>query len=201
MVISRSGFSGEAGYEIYLYDATRNADAMWNAVLAAGEEFSLKVVAPGHIRRIEAGILSWGQDMDIETNPYEVGLGWQVDLDKADFIGKDALARIKQEGVTEKLVGLTMGGDPITWYPANFYAVQSDGREVGYVTSAFFSPTLECNIGLAMVPIAHSEVGTKLTVVLTEGHAEQPVAAEVVKTPFKISHSPGTGFQVTGSKL
>ena len=93
VVVSRTGFSGEAGYEIYLYDAHKNADVMWNAVLEAGKEFNLKVIAPGHHRRIEAGILSWGQDLDHENNPYEVGLGWQVDLTKDDFIGKKALIK------------------------------------------------------------------------------------------------------------
>ena len=201
VTISRSGFSGEAGYEIYLHDATINADAMWNAVLEAGKEFNLKVIAPGHIRRIEAGILSWGQDMDIETNPYEVGLGWQVDFDKPDFIGKEALAEIKKQGVTEKLVGLRMGGEPITWYPSNFYTVRSNGEDVGYVTSAFWSPAQDSNIALAMVPVGVSEVGTSQKVVLSEGHAEEPVDAEVVKTPFKASDSPGTGLLKTGAKL
>ena len=93
VIISRSGFSAEAGYEIYLYDATKYAEDMWYAVLEAGKEFNLRVIAPGHHRRIEAGILSWGQDMDQEINPFEIGLGWQVDFSKDDFIGKAALQK------------------------------------------------------------------------------------------------------------
>ena len=201
VVISRSGFSGEAGYEIYLIDATVNADAMWNAVLEAGKQFNLRVIAPGHIRRIEAGILSWGQDMDIETNPYQVGLGWQVNFDKGDFIGREALARIRDEGVSEKLVGLRMGGKPITWYPADFYIVRDGANDVGYVTSAFWSPAQNSNIALAMLPIGHSEVGTRLTVELDKQYADAPVDAEVVETPFKPSDSPGSGYLLTGSKL
>ena len=91
--------------------------------------------APSHIRRLEAGILSYGQDLDIENNPYEVRLGWQVDLDKkADFIGKDALTKIKKEGVNQRLVGLRMGGEPITWYNEDFYLVKDEdtGNDVGY---------------------------------------------------------------------
>lgn len=201
VVISRSGFSGEPGYEIYLKDATVHADTMWNAVLEAGEEFNLKVIAPGHIRRIEAGILSWGQDMDIETNPFEVGLGWQVDFEKDDFIGKQALQDIERNGVTERLVGIRMGGEPITWYPSNFYIVRDGETDVGYVTSAFWSPAQNSNIGLAMVPVRYSETGTTLQVVLSEGHADSPVKAEVVKTPFKPSDSPGAGLLKTGTKL
>ncbi len=201
VVVSRSGFSGEAGYEIYLKDATIHADAMWNAVLEAGKEFNLKVIAPGHIRRIEAGILSWGQDMDIETNPFQVGLGWQVNFEKADFIGKEALARIKEEGVGEKLVGIRMGGRPITWYPSDFYIVRDGETEVGYVTSAFWSPTQDSNIALGMVPVRYSAVGTRLKVVLSEEHADEPVDAEVVETPFKASDSPGSGLLLTGAKL
>ena len=98
VTISRTGFSAEVGFEIYLHDAMRHSDDVWPYILEQGEEFNLRVIAPSHIRRLEAGILSYGQDLDIENNPYEVRLGWQVDLDKGNFIGKEALARIKAEG-------------------------------------------------------------------------------------------------------
>ena len=115
VTISRTGFSAEVGFEIYLHDATLHADDVWPYILEQGREFNLRVIAPSHIRRLEAGILSYGQDMDIENNPYEVRLGWQVDLDKkSDFIGKDALREIKQNGVQQRLVGLKLGGEPIT---------------------------------------------------------------------------------------
>ena len=182
VMISRTGFSAEVGYEIYLFDATRNADMMWNAVKEAGQEFNLKVIAPSHIRRIEAGILSWGQDMDVETNPYEVGLGWQIDFSKDNFIGKEALQRIHQEGVTEKLVGLRMGGEPITWYNEDFYLVHADGAPQGYVSSAFWSPALDTNIALAMMPVDYAGEGTKLQVALPK---DGLVDAEIVPVPFK----------------
>ena len=201
VLISRTGFSGEAGFEIYLFDATKNAEKMWNAVLAAGEAHNLRVIAPGHHRRIEAGILSHGQDMDVETNPYECGLGWGVDLSKDDFIGKAALQKIHDEGVSHKLAGLRIGGQPITWYPADFYHVFSNGDLVGYVTSAWFSPMQESNIAFAMLPVELAALGTKLRVALPKTYADDLVDAEVVETPFKKPDSPGTGLLTTGSKL
>ena len=203
VIISRTGFSAEAGYEIYLYDAHLNAEKMWHAMLDEGKEFSLKVIAPGHHRRIEAGILSWGQDLDQEINPYEVGLGWQVDLSKEQFIGKEALQEIKDKGVTHKLVGILLKGEPITWYIADFYPVSAGSEVVGYVTSAWYSPTQESNIALAFVPVSHSEIGTKLTVDLPEKYnpSGDPIDAEVVKTPFRKPDSPGTGLLTTGAKL
>ena len=160
-----------------------HADDVWPYILEQGEEFNLGVIAPSHIRRIEAGILSYGQDMDIENNPYEVRLGWQVDLDKGDFIGKEALARIKQEGVNQRLVGLRVGGDPIVWYNEDFYLVKDNdsGDDVGYVTSAFWSPTTGSNIALAVMPRSHWKRGTQVKVQLP---ADGIVDAEVVRVPF-----------------
>merc|ERR1711972_1140777 len=189
-VISASGFSTELGYEIYLQDATKNAEKMWNRMLDAGVKHNLKVIAPGHHRRIEAGILSYGQDIDIEVNPYECG--------------KDALAKIKTNGVTHKLAGLKMGGDPITWYASDFYHVFSGGELVGYVTSAWFSPTQESNIALAMLPVDLTAIGTSLEVALPTKYSDSPtVAATVEKTPFRqpAKGNEGTGLRQTGSKL
>lgn len=184
VVVSRTGFSGEVGYEIYLRDATRHADELWHAVKKAGERHNLRVIAPSHIRRLEAGILSYGQDMDIETNPFEVGLGWQVDFSKDDFIGKAALQKIRKAGVKQKLVGLRMGGSPIVWYNEDFWhVINRSGREVGYITSAFWSPTHGTNIALATLPVAYARVGAKLKAALPAEDA--PVDAEVVPLPFK----------------
>ena len=202
VIISRSGFSAEAGYEIYLYNATKYAADMWNAVLEAGKEFNLAVIAPGHHRRIEAGILSWGQDMDQEVNPFEVGLGWQVDLTKNEFIGKEALAKIKEDGVTHKLCGVRMGGKDITWYPSDFYHVFDEGGSqlVGYITSGWFSPEQNSNIGFAFVPVGHAKIGTKLKVALPDCYGGT-VEAIVSETPFKKPHDAGTGLSQTGKKL
>ena len=185
VTISRTGFSAEIGFEIYLHDATLHADDVWPHILGQGEEFNLGVIAPSHIRRLEAGILSYGQDMDIENNPYEVRLGWQVDLTKeADFIGKDALAKIKQEGVKQRLVGLKLGGKPITWYNEDFYLVKNcdTGGDIGYVTSAFWSPNVGSNIALAVMPKTHWKRGTNVNVQLPN---DGIVDASVVPVPFR----------------
>ena len=185
VTISRTGFSAEIGFEIYLHDSTRYADDVWPYILENGEEFNLGVIAPSHIRRLEAGILSYGQDLDIENNPYEVRLGWQIDLDKkADFIGKQALAKIKKEGVNQRLVGLRMGGEPITWYNEDFYLVKDkdNGDDVGYVTSAFWSPNQGSNIALAVMPKSHWRIGTDVKVQLP---ADGIVDASVVRVPFR----------------
>lgn len=195
-VISASGFSTELGYEVYLHDATRDAEKMWNTVLEAGKKHNLKVIAPGHHRRIEAGLLSYGQDIDIEVNPYECGQGWQVDLTKEAFIGKDSLAKIKAQGVSHKIAGLRMGGDPITWYNSDFYHVFHEGQLVGYVSSAWFSPTQNSNIALSMLPIDLTKIGTNLEVSLPTMYSNTPtVQATVEKTPFK---QPPKGNEVTG---
>jgi len=203
-VISASGFSTELGYEIYLHDATINAEKMWNTMLEAGKKHNLKVIAPGHHRRIEAGLLSYGQDIDIEVNPYQCGLGWQVDLTKEAFVGKDSLSKIKEKGVTHKIAGLRMGGKPITWYAADFYHVFHQGQLVGYVSSAWFSPTQESNIALAMLPADLTKLGTELEVALPSMYSDSPtVRASVEKTPFRqpAKGNEGTGLKQTGSKF
>ena len=183
VTISRTGFSAEVGFEIYLHDALLHADDVWPYILEQGQEFNLRVIAPSHVRRLEAGILSYGQDMDIENNPFEVRLGWQVDLNKGAFIGKEALARIKEEGVKQRLVGLKVGGEPITWYNEDFYPVKDrdSGDDIGYVTSAFWSPNMESNIALAVMPRSHWRKGTQAKVQLPK---DGIVDAEVVRVPF-----------------
>jgi aminomethyltransferase len=169
--VSRTGYSGEIGFEIYLHNARRDAEKLWNAVLEAGTPHGLRVIGPCHIRRIEAGILAYGADMWLDNNPFEVGLGysWMVDLDQeADFIGKGALKRIKEEGVKQKLVGVDIGGEPLGTYidseMIDFFPVYAGDREVGRVTSSCFSPRLQKNIGFAMLPVEFEELGTELEV-------------------------------------
>ena len=200
-VISQTGFTGEKGYEIYVRDAHANAEKMWNAVLEAGEEFGLMVIAPAHHRRIAAGILSWGQDLDHETSPFQVNLSYQVPRNKkADYIGKEELERqraIIDEGNAPfkmKMVGITLGGKEITNYAPDFWLVTDiDDKEVGYVTSPWWSPELETNIALAWVPWEASEVGTKYKVKLPDEYSETPgvsVDAEIVDVPFRESVNP-----------
>jgi len=171
VVVSRTGYTGEVGYEIYLRDASRHGQKLWETVLEAGKPHGLEVIGPCHIRRIEGGILAFGADMWYENNPFEVGYHytWMVDLDqKADFMGKDALRKIKQEGVKQKLVGVDIEGEPLGTYIDNemidFFPAYTGGRQVGRVTSACYSPRLEKNIGFAMVPIEFAELETELQV-------------------------------------
>jgi aminomethyltransferase len=183
IIVTRTGFSGEVGYELYPFNATDTGETVWNAVLEAGQPYGIQVIAPSHIRRLEAGILSYHADMDHNTTPYEVGLDWQVDLEKDAFIGQEALKRVHNSGVGRRLVGLKIGGTPIDWYNPDFWPVLTgrDGDRVGYVTSALYSPKLNSNIALAMLPQSHSAKGTELRVELPD---DGPVSAEVVPTPF-----------------
>ena len=179
-------------------------DKMWNTMLEAGKKHNLKVIAPGHHRRIEAGILSYGADFDIETNPYECGLGWQVDFERGDFVGMEALKKIQQQGVSHKLAGICMGGKPIEWYNSDFYHVFSKGELVGYVTSAWYSPTQGCNIALCMLPTEYTNIGTELEVALPKRYSENETEKAVVeKTPFRepAAGHRGRGLNLTGSKL
>jgi glycine cleavage system aminomethyltransferase T len=190
--VSRTGYSGEVGYEIYLYDAYRHADTLWNTVLEAGKPHGLQVIGPCHIRRIEAGILAYGADMWLDTNPFEVDMGytWMIDLEQeADFVGKDALTRIKGEGVSRKLVGVDIDGPSLGTYIDNemidFFPVLSDGQRVGQVTSACHSPRLGKNIGYAMVPIALAEFGTEVEVETPHGRSGAVVAPKPAYDPSK----------------
>lgn len=202
VLISRTGFSGEEGYEIYLRDATLHADDLWNAILEAGRPHNLKVIAPAHHRRIAAGILSWGQDMDHETLPFQCNLRYQVPKKKkADYIGKQRLEQVRREirqgrpPFNRILVGMCLGGQPIDDYAPDFWLISEPGAKqpCGYVTSPWYSPELEVNIAMGYVPIALSAVGTHLDVHLPDEYAErpgEPVVAEVVKMPFRPSAHP-----------
>ena len=166
---------------------------LWDAVLEAGEPHGLTVIGPCHIKRIEAGILALGCDMWFDTNPYEVEMGyeWMVDLEQeADFIGKEALKRIKAEGVSRKLVGVEIGGPGLGSYNdgsmIDYFPVFKDGKQVGQVTSACYSPRLEKNIGYAMVPIELAEFGTELEVETPSGQAVGGRRPQAV-------HRPGEG--------
>ena len=179
VIVTRTGWTGEVGYEVYLRDASRGDD-LWEKIMAAGKAFNIRPTGPSDIRRVEAGILNWGADIGLDTNPYEVGLGWLVDEDKkADYLGKKALQKIKKEGVRRKLVGIEIDGAPIEFNMTK-WPVQADGKAVGKVTSAIYSPRLKKNIGYANVPVKHAKLGTTLIV----QHPSGPRRATVVKKPF-----------------
>ena len=200
-IISQTGFTGEKGYEIYLKDATLYADDMWNAVLEAGKKHSLRVIAPAHHRRIAAGILSWGQDLDSETYPFQCNLGYQVPRKKTDdYIGKEALEamRAKMEAgdkpYSNQLVGFVLGGKPIEEYAPDFWLVSEDGSTpVGYLTSPWYSPELETNIAMGYVPYEKKDIGNKFKFHLPDEYCDtpgQPVDGEIVEMPFRPSVNP-----------
>ncbi len=164
LIISRTGWSSELGYEIFLRDGSQG-DRLWEHLMAVGTPLGLK---PGHtssIRRIEAGMLSYHADMNLANNPYELGMGRLVDLDmEADFVSKAALTKIKEQGVSQQLVGLEIDGDPFIGSNDFFWPIMKDGEQVGTVTSAIYSPRLEKNIALAMISIDYAASGRALQV-------------------------------------
>ncbi|HEY3167482.1 MAG TPA: glycine cleavage T C-terminal barrel domain-containing protein, partial [Candidatus Binatia bacterium] len=180
LIVTRTGWTGEVGYEIYLRDGSRGVE-LWEKVMEAGRPVGIAPTGPSDIRRIEAGILNYGIDMTLENNPYEVGLDRLVESEKkSDFIGKKALARIKAEGVQRKLAGVEIDGTPLDLNLTR-WPVSGDGKQVGFVTSAVFSPRLKKNIGYAMLLIKDSALGTALTVTVPEARER---SAKVVKKPF-----------------
>ena len=200
-IISQTGFTGEKGYEIYLKDATKYADDMWNAVLEAGKKHNLMVIAPAHHRRIAAGILSWGQDLDAETYPFQCNLGYQVPRKKtADYIGKEALEAMRakieagEKPYSNQLVGFVLGGKKIEEYAPDFWLVSEDGSTpIGYLTSPWYSPELQTNIAMGYVPYEKRDVGNKFKFHLPDEYCDtpgHPVDGEIVEMPFRPSVNP-----------
>jgi len=180
LIISRTGWSSELGYEIYLRDGSKGNE-LYEKIMEAGKEHGIK---PGHtssIRRIEGGMLSYHADADINTNPFELGLDRLVSLDSdIDFVGKKALKKIKQDGIKRKQVGLEIDCKPLTGPNTTFWPVEKNNKKIGKITSAVYSPRLKKNIALAMIEIEQSETGTKLEVITNEGKYN----SVVVEKPF-----------------
>ena len=180
LIVSRTGWSSELGYELYLRDGSQG-DQLWERIMTAGMQHGLK---PGHtssIRRIEGGMLSYHADADIHTNPYELGFDRLVNLDmEADFIGKAALRRIRDEGPKRQQIGLVIDCDPLIGPNTTFWQINFGSEAIGKVTSAVYSPRLEKNIALAMVDAAHANIGAEVEVVTTSG----AVVATIVERPF-----------------
>jgi glycine cleavage system aminomethyltransferase T len=179
VVVSRTGWTGEVGYEIYLRDSSRGLD-LWDRVMEAGRPHEIRAIAPSEQRRIEAGIFNYGSDMTIENNPFEVtGMERLVEF-TADFIGRATLERIAVQGVRRKLVGVEFGGEPFRMWLEDFWPVVRDGTAVGRLTSAGRSFRLEKNIGYAWVPAELAEPGTELELRSPDG----PVPAVTAALPF-----------------
>lgn len=180
VVVTRTGWTSEVGYEVYLCDGSKGSE-LWERIMKAGEPYDIRPTGPSDIRRIEGGIFNWGADMTYENNPFEMGLDRLVQLDmEADFMGKDALRRIREEGVARRIVGVEFDGERFPALNFTKWPVNADGTRVGKVTSAIFSPRLEKNIGFAWVPAELAEPGISLEV---DGEFGARTAT-VVEMPF-----------------
>ena len=180
LIVSRTGWSSELGYELFLRDSN-DGDRLYETIMQAGQSFDLR---PGHtstIRRIEGGMLSYHADMDINTNPFELGLDRLVDLDmEDDFVGKDALRQIKTAGLKRQQIGVVIGGPPLTQPNTRFWEMSIDGIVKGKVTSAVYSPRLEKNVALALVASDYAGLGTEFLVHARDGDR----MAITVEKPF-----------------
>ena len=180
LIVSRTGWSSELGYELYLRDGSKG-DELWEKIMSAGKEFGLK---PGHtssIRRIEGGMLSYHADADINTNPYELGLDRLVNLDITDnFIGKEALKKINNEGIKRKQVGIIIDCEPLEGPNTTFWPITKNDMIIGKITSAVYSPRLKKNIALAIVSIDSCEIGTNCEVEMFKKKNK----ATIVEKPF-----------------
>jgi aminomethyltransferase len=176
VLLSRTGYTGEDGFEIYV--SVKDALKIWELVFEAGRDYGIKPIGLGarDTLRFEMRYCLYGNDIDKTTNPLEAGLGWIVKFDKGDFIGRDALLRIKEAGLKRKLVGFETAGKGI---PRPHQKIFSDNQEIGFVTSGTFSPSIKKGIGMGYVSSTFSEPGTKLKVM-----AKEPIEVEIIKGPF-----------------
>ncbi len=180
LIISRTGWSSELGYELFLRDGSKG-DLLWEKIMEAGKNYGLK---PGHtssIRRIEGAMLSYHADADINTNPYEIGLERLINLETdINYIGKAALKEIKKNGIKRKQVGLILDCNPLKGPNTTFWEITKGDKVLGKVTSAVYSPRLKKNIALAMVSIEESKIGNKVIV----NNILNKIDATIVEKPF-----------------
>jgi len=175
-LVSRSGYTGEDGFEIYT--ESRRIGEIWDKLLEIGAGFGLKPVGLGarDTLRLEAGMMLYGNDMDETITPLEVVYGWVTNLEK-DFVGSSALKKLKEKGLGRKLVGFEMEERGIARHG---YKVFKDATEVGVVTSGTYTPTLQKAVGLAFVPAPYSRPGTDILIQIRDHHAR----ARIVELPF-----------------
>jgi len=177
-IISRTGYTGEDGFELYL--PAEKTEAVWEALLAAGKPDGSAPVGLGarDTLRLEMKYALYGNDIDQTTNPLEAGLGWVVKLGKGEFIGKPAIEQVKAEGPRRRLVGFEMIDRSVARHG---YRVLREGAEIGHVTSGSYGPSVDRYIGVGYVPAALSAVGTEIEVEVRG----RPQKARVAKTPFQ----------------
>jgi len=179
MILSRTGYTGEIGYELYFKDDENQAEELWAQIFSAGKEFNILPVglAARDSLRLEKGFCLYGNDIDRTTNPLEAGLGWITKLDKENFIGKESLLKIKSDGLKRKLCGI-ISTERV--FPRHGYEISSDEKKIGSVTSGTVSPVLEKPIALGYLEASYSSPGTTVEISIRE----KKVSCEVVKLPF-----------------
>jgi aminomethyltransferase len=179
LLLSRTGWSNERGYELFLQDGARGNE-LWELLMQAGRPYGISPACPNQIKRMEAGLLSYHNDMSLQTNPFEVGLGKFVDLQQeADFIGKAALQKIAREGIQNRLLGAVIEGAAL---PVNEHRwpVTANDQRVGELTSCCYSPALQQNIAYIYLPIEFALPGSKVRVETVVGSR----VAELCELPF-----------------
>ncbi len=180
VIITRTGWTGEVGYEVYLLD-NRRAEDMMALIISRGKPLGLIPAGPNHARRVEASILNNQADMGLDTNLFELGLEWQIEP-KDRFIGKEALEQIQREGVKRRLVGFEVSGEAAPHEFEGPWSVSKDGRRIGQASAFLYSPTLKRNIGLAIIPVEYATPGERVQV---QRLADEPRhQATVVALPF-----------------
>lgn len=181
VLISRTGWTAVPGFEVNLLDGSRGDD-LWNAIMGAGEEFAIRPIAPSEARRIEAGIFNYGSDITLSDTPFHVmGLERLVEAQPQDYIGKAALERLRTEGVDRKLVGIELEGDELRAEMSRSWDAYADGKKVGRLTDAVWSPGLAKNIGYAWVPIDLADPGNTLDV---ESETGEHLVGTTAAIPF-----------------
>lgn len=179
MIISRTGYTGELGFELYFPSDVASGEKVWNAIFNAGKKFNIGPVGLGarDTLRLEMGFCLYGNDIDQTTNPLEAGLGWITKLDKGDFRGKTEMVKAKSSGLKRKLVGFALNDKA---FPRHGYDIRSNGETIGTVTSGTFSPILDKGIGMGYVPVASAKAGTSFTVAVRN----KEIAATITPLPF-----------------
>jgi aminomethyltransferase len=176
MVISRTGYTGELGFELYFPADRQTGERLWKAVMEAGKEFNIGPVGLGarDTLRLEMGFCLYGHDIDQTTHPLEAGLGWITKLDKGDFIGNAAIKAAKQRGLKRRLVGFTLNDKA---FPRQGYPIHSNGSTIGAVTSGMFSPILDKSLGMGYVGVEHAKAGTRINILIRNKEVPATVAA------------------------
>lgn len=179
MIVSRTGYTGELGYELYFQGNEKIAEDLWNAVMQAGKEFNIQPagLAARDSLRLEMGFCLYGNDIDQTTNPLEAGLGWITKLKKEKFIGKESLLKIKEKGLKRKLVPVSTNEKA---FPRHGYDLTAGGKKIGTITSGTVSPVLDKPIALGYVEAKYSDEGSRINFSIRG----KEIPAEVVKLPF-----------------